>query len=237
VSFSAEARVARQYDRWLTGPFVSGKGSTLLASLPGQILVNTPAFRLHEELQIRPDNRLLDIGCGRGAMLQLLSARVRFQSRPVGIDLSEAMLKLGKADSQATELVQGAGTSLPFSDESFHVVTCAHVVKHLDDDGVLRLLKEVRRVLTYGGIALLWELAPTRSSLLNRWNERVVTFGVKECNFRGYANLSAYALEAGFDWVANARMRPFLFPPIPRVSLILGKAPADWTPEVPSQIS
>ena len=75
---------------------------------------------------------------------------------------------------------------------------------------------------------MLWEFAPTRSRLLNAWNERVITLGVHECNLRDYTTLSAYALEAGFEWISNAHLRPFIYPPIPRVSLIMGKAPLGW---------
>jgi SAM-dependent methyltransferase len=220
------ARVGRTYNRWIKKS-VSGKLYGLLAGPPGLMLVNTPAFDLHNELQLRPETRLLDIGCGSGALIELLASRVPFQHPPVGIDLSTSMLRLGQ--TRRVSLVEGSGAQLPFADESFDVVTCAHVVKHLDDMTLLLLLAEIRRVLTFGGIAVLWEFAPTRSRLLNAWNEFVLTLGVRDCNLRGYTTLSAYALEAGFEWVSNAHLRPFLYPPIPRTSVILGKAPIGWT--------
>jgi SAM-dependent methyltransferase len=220
------ARVGRTYNRWLRKS-VSGKLYGLLAGPPGLILVNTPAFDLHTELQLRPDTRLLDVGCGSGALIELLASRVAFDRPPVGIDLSSSMLSLGH--SKRVSLVEGSGAQLPFADASFDVVTCAHVIKHLDDATLLLLLAEIRRVLTFGGIAVLWEFAPTRSRRLNAWNEYVLTLGVRDCNLRGYTTLSAYALEAGFEWVSNAHLRPFIYPPIPRVSVILGKAPVGWT--------
>jgi hypothetical protein len=63
-------------------------------------------------------------------------------------------------------------------------------------------------------------------------HRRLLTAGVEECHLRSYGSLSAFALEAGFEWVGNARLRPFLFPPIPRVSLIVGKAPPTWQGEL-----
>jgi hypothetical protein len=75
---------------------------------------------------------------------------------------------------------------------------------------------------------VLWEFAPTRSELLNSWNRWVVTRGVRSSNFRGQEQLAAVAMAVGFDWVDNARLRPFIFPPIPRASLIVGKAPESW---------
>jgi ubiquinone/menaquinone biosynthesis C-methylase UbiE len=224
------ANVGRTYNRWVKRS-VTGKLYGLIARPPGLMLVNTPAFKLHTELQLQPETRLLDVGCGSGAMLELLSSHVDFKRPPVGIDLSTTMLHL--ADPDRVSLVEGSGVQLPFADESFDVVTCAHVAKHLDDLSLIKMLAEIRRVLSYGGIAVLWEFAPTRSRLLNRWNEFVVTQGVRECYLRGYTTLSAYALEAGFEWVSNAHLRPFVYPPIPRVSVILGKAPMGWR-EAPS---
>jgi SAM-dependent methyltransferase len=220
------ARVGRAYNRWVKRS-ASGRLYGLLAGPPGLILVNTPAFRLHDELQLRPENRVLDVGCGSGALLQQLASKVAFQRPPVGIDLSASMLGLGH-ERRRIALVEGSGTQLPFAGESFDVITCAHVVKHLDDASLLALLREVRRVLTSGGIAVVWEFSPTRSRLLNTWNEWVITLGIRDCNLRSYATLSAFALEAGFEWVSNAHLRPFIYPPIPRVSLIMGKAPIGW---------
>lgn len=231
----SEARVARDYDRWLTGGSLSGLLYGAIASLPGTVLVNTPAFRLHTELQIRPDQRVLDVGCGRGSMLQTLSSRVPFSKTPVGVDVSRAMLRLGAEDAKRSphdiSLMRASGTALPFADGSFDVVICGHVVKHLEDDALLAMLREMRRVLTPGGIALVWEFAPTTSQRLNAFNRAVLTPGVQAFKLRDYATLSAYALEAGYEWVGNARLRPFLFPPIPRVSLLLGKAPPGWINE------
>jgi SAM-dependent methyltransferase len=219
------ARVGRTYNRWVRNS-VSGRLYGLLAGPPGVMLVNTPVFKLHEQLQLRPETRLLDVGAGSGALIELLAARVAFRRPPTGIDLSATMLRLGSP--QRVSLVEGSGTQLPFADESFDVVTCAHVAKHLDDASLIAMLSEIRRVLSFGGIAVIWEFAPTRSRLLNRWNELVITLGVRDCTLRGYTALSAFALEAGFEWVSNAHLRPFIYPPIPRVSVIVGKAPFGW---------
>jgi 2-polyprenyl-3-methyl-5-hydroxy-6-metoxy-1,4-benzoquinol methylase len=223
-------RVGRAYNTWVKKS-VSGKLYGMLAGQPGLMLVNTPAFGLHEELQLRPETRLLDVGCGSGALLELLASRVAFRQRPAGIDLSTTMLHLGSP--KRASLVEGSGVQLPFADESFDVVTCAHVAKHLDDASLLMMMAEIRRVLSFGGIAVMWDFAPTRSRLLNQWNEFVITMGVRDCNLRGYTALSAFALEAGFEWVSNAHLRPFIYPPIPRASVIMGKAPMGWR-EAPS---
>src|SRR5207248_679579 len=102
---------------------------------------------------------------------------------------------------------------------AFDIVTCGYVVKHLDDQSLGSFLADLLRVLKPGGFAVVWEFAPTRSASLNGLNHWVVTRGVKAATFRPYTVLAAAATRAGFDWVDNAHLRPFLFPPIPRVSL------------------
>jgi ubiquinone/menaquinone biosynthesis C-methylase UbiE len=229
----SEAGTARQYDRWLGGDSITGKGYGFLASVPGSMLVNTPVFRLDRMLQLQPSQRLLDVGCGPASLLQVLASRVRFETSPAGIDVSRAMLMRARAgDSPGLRgrlhLAQASALRMPFRDDSFDIVTCSYVVKHLDDAGLARLLHEMLRVLKPGGLALLWEFSPSMSTSLNRWHRWLLTRGVESCNLRSFSQLAAAAAAAGFEWVENAHLRPFLFPPIARVSLLLGKAPEAW---------
>ncbi len=183
-----EARTAREYDRWLTGGSPSGRAYRFLASVPGMMLQNTPVFRLDRELQLRPENRLLDIGCGRASLIQVLSSKVHFETPPVGVDLSREMLALAQRDLAASgtgaRLARGTATSLPFRNDLFDIVTCSYVMKHLDDQGLRAFLAELLRVLKPGGFAIAWEFAPTGSRLLNRLNRMVLRPGVRTCALR-----------------------------------------------------
>jgi SAM-dependent methyltransferase len=228
-----EATTGRQYDRWVSGRSLSGLGFSFLASVPGSMLVNTPVFQLDKNLVLKPEHRVLDVGCGRASLLQILGARVRFQRPAVGIDLSRRMLSVGRREVRAAgrtdvELVQAAGTAMPFTSDSFDVATCSYVVKHLDDKGLLSFLRELLRVLKPGGFAVIWEFAPTGSNALNAWHRWLLSRGVETCNLRGYGELAHAATSAGFEWVENAHLRPFLLPPIPRVSIVVGKPPEEW---------
>lgn len=226
-------RFARGYDRWMDkrGPLAAAMRFAM--SVPGQILVNTAAFTLPEELRMRPDWRVLDVGCGRASLVRVLANRARLQRPPVGLDASHRMLALARRDVEAEGgppvcLTQGIADALPFAEESFDLVLSGHAFKYLTDDELRASVTEARRVLKPGGLFLAWEFAPTRSGLLDRWNRWVVTQEVALERLRGYRELRALAYECGFDWVQPARLRPFLLPPIPRVSLIMGKAPEGW---------
>jgi len=93
--------------------------------------------------------RILDVGCGTGANLQMLS---NFGVAE-GVDVSTEALNFCRARGLA-KVRQGAAEALPFEDASFDVVTGLDVVEHLDDD--VAGLKEMRRVLRPGGRALLF---------------------------------------------------------------------------------
>lgn len=229
----SESETGRQYDRWAGGRSISGRGYALLATVPGAMLINTPVFRLERNLILKPEQRLLDIGCGQGSLLQVIASRVPFERPPVGIDLSREMLARGHKASEdgsrgAIELARASANQIPFAEGSFDIVTCSYVLKHFDDGGLVALMSEALRVLKPGGFAVMWEFSPTRSRRLNTWHHWLLTRGVSTCNLRGFAQLAAAATAAGFEWVENAHLRPFLFPPIPRVSLVLGKAPEEW---------
>ena len=92
---------------------------------------------------------ILDVGCGTGANLQMLS---QFGAAE-GVDVSIEALEFCRARGLA-KVKQGAAETLPYEDASFDLVTGLDVVEHLDDD--LSGLREMRRVLRPGGRALLF---------------------------------------------------------------------------------
>jgi SAM-dependent methyltransferase len=97
--------------------------------------------------ELRP--RILDIGCGTGANLQMLG---EFGAAE-GVDVSAEALDFCRTRGLA-QVKQGAAESLPFADASFDLVTGLDVVEHLDDD--IAGLKEMRRVLRPDGRAVLF---------------------------------------------------------------------------------
>ena len=93
--------------------------------------------------------RILDVGCGTGANLLMLSQ----YGDAEGVDVSEDALAFCR--ERGLENVKlGAAEKLPYDDGTFDLVTALDVVEHLDDD--LAGLREMRRVLRPGGRVLLF---------------------------------------------------------------------------------
>lgn len=93
--------------------------------------------------------RILDVGCGTGANLEMLA---RFGDAE-GVDVSVDALAFCRARG-LRQVRQGEAEHLPYDDESFDLVTALDVVEHLDDDAAG--LREMRRVLRPNGRALLF---------------------------------------------------------------------------------
>ena len=93
--------------------------------------------------------RILDVGCGTGANLIMLSN----YGDAEGVDVSEDALAFCR-ERGLDKVRLGAGEALPYEDGTFDLVTALDVVEHMDDD--LAGLSEMRRVLRPGGRVLLF---------------------------------------------------------------------------------
>jgi SAM-dependent methyltransferase len=93
--------------------------------------------------------QILDVGCGTGANLLLLSK----YGDAEGVDVSEDALAFCR-ERGLDKVKKGAGEALPYETATFDLVTAFDVIEHMDDD--LAGLKEMRRVLRPGGRVLLF---------------------------------------------------------------------------------
>ncbi len=205
---------------WLLGP-------------QGHLLLNGPLYRLPESLRLTSETRLLDLGFGQGTLMRVLDEQVRFDHAPVGLAVPAPWSRLGERSGGAPTVARGSESALPFARDSFTLVTCGYVVGRKTTEELSRLFAEVKRVLTPGGLALLWDFGPTGNRRLDRWNRVVLQgAGLGHVRLRSSLTLLAFAEAAGFEFAREANLRPFLFPPIPRASILIG-IPPEQPPEFP----
>jgi ubiquinone/menaquinone biosynthesis C-methylase UbiE len=169
----------------LVGTIASGE---LRPFLPVLVVVAIAACFLHTTLRgkfvvwaellgqlgLRGDERILDLGCGRGAVL-MLAAQHLTTGRAVGVDLwrgvdqsgnsAEATRRNAIAEGVAdrVELHPGDTTALPFADNSFDVIVSSFAIHNIRGGaGRQKAIDEAVRVLRPGGRLLIADMRSTR---------------------------------------------------------------------------
>jgi SAM-dependent methyltransferase len=104
---------------------------------------------------------VLDVGCGTGRVLDALKAP---GLRLCGVEAAGAAIEALESRGLEGRTVDLETGSLPFADGEFDVVLCYDVLEHLFAPG--RILREIRRVMGRGGLALL--CVPNTLNLFNR---------------------------------------------------------------------
>jgi SAM-dependent methyltransferase len=94
-----------------------------------------------ERVSLRPGDRVLDIGCGVGAFLRLISKR---GATPFGLDASEALLDVARDRTPDADLRLGDMEALPYADDAFDLVTGFNSFFFADD--MVAALREAGRV-------------------------------------------------------------------------------------------
>lgn len=99
----------------------------------------------------RPDDHVLDVATGTGAVLRALA---RLPSRPstvTGLDKSDEMLARVPSLPVGWSVARGHATRLPFQAARFDVVFASYVLHLLGPPTLRRALGEMRRVTKPGG--------------------------------------------------------------------------------------
>lgn len=106
--------------------------------------------QLVDQAAIRPNHRVIEIGCGTGN-LSILIKRLHPQAQVVGLDPDPKALARArrKAEREAlsVQLDRGFAEELPYLDASFDRVFSAFMFHHLEPDEKEKTLQEARRVL------------------------------------------------------------------------------------------
>lgn len=126
------------------------------------------ASRLVAFAGIEPGMRVLDVGCGPGALTAALSDRLG-SAAVCGVDPSEPFIEACRARLPGVELVVAGADRLPFADGAFDAVLSQLVVNFMADAeaGVA----EMMRVTRAGGVvaACVWDYAGEMTVLREFW--------------------------------------------------------------------
>ena len=117
---------------------------------------------------VRAGERVLDVGCGPGALTGELVQRVGAEAVSA-VDPSESFVAAARARHPGVDVHQAPAESLPFADDSFDAAL-AQLVVHFMADPVAGL-REMARVTRPGGVvaACVWDHAGDRTPLAIFW--------------------------------------------------------------------
>jgi arsenite methyltransferase len=128
---------------------------------------------LLDRLELKGDERLLDVGCGRGAVLLMAAQRLP-RGRAVGVDVWSTTDQSGNAEqvtrrnaalegvADRIELHTADMRQLPFDDGSFDVVVSSLAIHNVPGAGErAKALREAARVLKQGGKLMIADIRHT----------------------------------------------------------------------------
>jgi SAM-dependent methyltransferase len=145
------------------------------------------------------DQRVLEIGCGMGRVLEQLISLGANPRLIAGIDLLEESIEAARRRLPEADLRVADARSLPYADESFDVVVAFTVFSSiLELEFARQVAREMCRVLKPGGVVVHYDFQYN-----NPWNPNVR--GVNRAEIEGY-----------FDGFCGGWKRLTLFPPLAR---------------------
>ena len=125
--------------------------------------------RLADFAGVEAGQRVLDVGCGPGALTTELVARLG-TDQVTAVDPSTLFVEAARARHPGVEVQLASAEKLPFADDTFHA-SLAQLVVHFMSDPIAGLA-EMRRVTRPDGVvaACVWDLAGGHAPLSPFWN-------------------------------------------------------------------
>lgn len=143
--------------------------------------------------------RVLDIGCGTGALTVQIK-QLHPDVTVIGLDPDPNALELAQTKAEraglSIEFVEGFADRLAFRGATFDRVFSSLMLHHLDSATKVATLREVKRVLTPAGSLHVLDFGPPRTALTRAIGPLLHNAGHVKDNIEG--KIPAFMKEAGF---------------------------------------
>ena len=170
------------------------------AARPDQILVNTA---LRDALSPQPGERMLEVGCGSGALCRLVAPYLLPGGELLGVDVAPEMVAAARVwAGQQTHMrfEVGAGAALPAEDATYDAAFGARLLLHVADP--VSVVAQMARVVVPGGRVVLMDWDFETVTVTHPDRELTRRLLRSRCDHHGGDNWSGrrlvgYALAAG----------------------------------------
>jgi arsenite methyltransferase len=178
AALAVSAAISLARGKWLTSAVTGTSAAGIAASTALYVYATTAGKfevwnRILDDLRLQGDETVLDMGCGRGAVL-LATAKRLPRGRAIGVDLWQAdqtnnspSATLANAELEnvgdRVELHTADMTALPLDDNSVDVIVSSLAIHNIPShEGRRQALGEAMRVLRPGGRLAIADLRETR---------------------------------------------------------------------------
>lgn len=144
---------------------------------------------------IKPNSRILDLGCGNGRLLKFLNT-LHIPFDYIGMDNSEKMLEIAQKEHPHNKFSSGDQTLIPLANNSIDLIFNIRAFHHVPSNQLRnQALQEMKRVLNPDGILIL--------TVWNLWRPRYFKYIILTI-FRSILSFGTYALNDVFiPWAKN----------------------------------
>jgi len=152
---------------------------------------------LRTVLELQPEN-VLDVACGTGDQLRLLTEN---SIDAVGVDMSEAMLKICRKANPASDCLLQDATEMAFQNERFALAMISFALHETGWKTAAGILEEIHRVLKPSGHLLVVDYSDFQQTpFYVKQTIRMIEFLAGKRHFR---NFRTYHLEGGLATLVN----------------------------------
>jgi demethylmenaquinone methyltransferase/2-methoxy-6-polyprenyl-1,4-benzoquinol methylase len=158
-------------------------------------------------LKKRNVKKLVDIGCGNGAFLEMFH-KLSPGTKLAGLDLSYEMVLRSRERLPEADITEGDAEKMPFEDGAFDAVSCHMSIHHHPHPE--RSLKEMHQILKRNGTVLINEITGPA------WMRKLMNWCFTRWNTGDHAIYSRPQMEqmltrAGFRNVKSTLTTPFTY--------------------------
>lgn len=136
-----------------------------------------------DQIKLKPDNAILDVGCGTGLLIERLAGKVGVT---IGVDFSKEMLSIAKEKLRGFErnfLILADADHLPLKQRIFTHTFAVTLLQNMPDPKLT--IQELKRVMKQGSILVLTGLkkeftAESFRSLIEKSGLKLIDFEDRE---------------------------------------------------------